>query len=78
MQAESLPRACARFLAVLADLQDQTGGAPVALSPAEWACVTGIPERQQILVRQRLMLAGLLRLSAASGRWVYALEERAV
>lgn len=77
MQAQSLPRACARFLAVLADLQDQSGGLPIALSPGEWARVTGIPESQQIRVRQRLMLAGLLRLSAAGGQWVYALEDEA-
>lgn len=74
MQVNSLSRSCARFLSVLLDLQDKSGG-PVSLTSEQWEEATGIPVEMQVRVRQKLMLSGLLRLSAANGQWVYSLED---
>lgn len=68
-------RASRAFVAHLAQLQRANDGQPVTLSPAEWAALTGIPEPDQIAVRQSLMRAGRLRLSVVGNAWAYALEE---
>jgi len=37
---------------------------------------TGIPESEQVRIRQTLMLEDVLRLSAIGNAWAYALEAR--
>ena len=73
MQGISLARQCIKFLSVLDQLQEKTGGQPVTLSVDEWAQVTGISPETQVRVRQWLMGSGLLRLSVEKGRWTYAI-----
>jgi hypothetical protein len=63
-------RASARFIEFLRSLPQ-----PAIVSPTEIARATGISETDQIKIRQKLMLAGLLRLSVQDGQWAYALSE---
>ena len=62
-----------QFIALISGLQFRANGAPVVISPAEIASVTGIPETEQVTIRQHLMLAGRLRLDVQGGRWAYSL-----
>lgn len=71
----SLSRACCRFLLVLDRLQDANHGRPVSLTVEDWERETGLSPDTLTRVRQKLMLSGLIRLSAQSGRWTYALDE---
>lgn len=63
------------FIDLLSRRQAANHGCPVVLSPAEVARVTGIPETDQIHLRQSLMRDGRLRLSVVDGRWAYALSD---
>ena len=66
-------RQCARFVELIASLQRLRNGDPVPLTPAQIEHLAGIPETDQIAIRQTLMLAGRLRLEVRDGRWMYAL-----
>ena len=70
-------RQCARFVDLIARLQRERCGDSVPLTPAQIERLTGIPEADQIAIRQTLMLAGRLRLEVRDGLWAYALEESA-
>lgn len=67
----SVVRAFTRFIG---ELQRENYDQPVILTPAEIARATGIPESDQIGVRQTLMSAGVLRLSVIGNAWAYSLE----
>lgn len=64
---------CARFIELIARLQRERCGDSVPLTPAQIERLTGIPETDQIAIRQTLMLAGRLRLEVRDRRWAYAL-----
>lgn len=75
-------RACARYLEFIYAKQSAQCDRPVPLTPAEIARATGITEADQIQIRQQLMLAGRLRLSALDGptnrpRWAYQVVDHA-
>lgn len=72
----SLSDAVSMFLAVLEMKQGENGWEPVSLTPKEWERETGVPQEMQILVRQRLMRSGRLRLSVENDRWAYSLADR--
>ncbi len=55
-------------------LSRQIDDKPVVLTPDEIARATGVSPTNQILIRQTLMLAGVLRLSVVDGAWAYRIE----
>lgn len=67
------PASMRRFTKLIRTLQSDNAGQPVILSPADIERATGIPETDQIRIRQTLMLAGALRLSAVGNGWAYGL-----
>lgn len=70
------PTALRAFVRYIDALQRDNGGQPIITTPHDIARNTGIPESDQVAIRQQLMLAGRLRLSAVGNAWVYTLEAR--
>lgn len=70
------PSTIRRFVRFVGDLQRKNGGQPVITTAAEIERATGVTQPEQIRVRQTLMSAGVLRLSAIGNDWAYHLEAR--